>query len=599
MQVCNIYWQFAALFAIVVGASDESLEGSECGADVQGTDDYVDLLQSRTLVGSSEESRVYSTDEATDEEVFSDPFDEVPAEQMVRDAAGVSHPKGMPDSWSYTQKETETTEVWDDDALKRALTSVQCKSSEHNRSCAFENLYFNQEDGGFFVFSLADTEHPDFNSVMLFEKWYAKGAIRRRNFDSLESLREFLQVHQPVVKAGLSLLYDTMFHFNIAHALWDGLYPAFLALCEFGRHDDSFRSVVNLRGGGEYQGRQKGEHFSEGVLKKFGGGELMSYEQLKGSGWHVFADIIAGSGHKGQRSINRQYALPGGRSLDGARRFRDRMYTSHGLPVPSARASSAFPLRGIIIDNKRFNSQEVALLKNIAKTSSSTSKAQLEYINYGSAPFAGNFTRQLQLIGSVGLHISGPGTAQGYGPFLPDGSVHVNLGDRRGQTVGKGTQPDDHRRVSFMEEVWSEGVPYIRALYYDPLLQHPRNYTEPEVRSLLQHAIDLARSNFTVPVKAGANLSPIGHVFKEYCASSAALCNSLLSWMNSYKISGMSDFAGVPDAPWCSSDGAWAEAVVFEMGGWSEAGVKVGNSTVHCLLDRKVMRQVRARHLGW
>jgi len=591
MLIRHICLHFCALCLPVasVSVTDECLDGSECRADVQGTEDYVDFLQSRTLVGSSDEPDGDSTDMATDEAMISDPLHD----------AGVSDSKGTRGSWSLSQKETDTTKVWDDDALKRALTSVQCKGSEHNRSCAFKNLYFNQDDGGFFVFSLADTKQPDFNSVMLFQKWFAKGAIRRRNFDSLGSLREFLQAHQPVVKEGLSLVYDTLFHFNIEHALWDGLYPAFLALCEFGRHDELFRSVVNLRGGGEDKAREKGEHFSEGVLRKFGGGEFMSYDQLKGSGWHVFADSIAGSGHKGQRSINRDYALPGGRTLDGARRFRDRMYTSHGLQVPPARGLSASPLRGIIIDNKRFNSREVALLKTIAKTSSSAGEVQLEYIDYGSAPFAGNFTRQLQLIGSVGLHISGPGTSQGNGPFLPDGSVHVNLGDRHGGTVGARLQTDDHRRVSFMEEVWSEGVPYIRALYYDPLRHHPRNYTEPVVRSLLQNAIVLARSNFTVPVEAGANLSPIGLVFKEYCASSATLCNNLLSWMNDYKRSGMSDFAGVPDAPWCSSDGAWAESMVFEMDGWSEAGVKVGNDTVHCLLDRKLLRQVRARHLGW
>merc|ERR1719424_2719413 len=115
-----------------------------------------------------------------------------------------------------------------------------------------------------------------------------KGAIVRKNFETLDDLRSFMVAQQPQMHEGLSLVYNTLWHHNIAHALWDGLYPAFLALCEWGKHDQKFRSVVKMISGLPCNHNKNGKCMSEGVFEKFGGGEFVQYTQLRG--WHNFAD---------------------------------------------------------------------------------------------------------------------------------------------------------------------------------------------------------------------------------------------------------------------------------------------------------------------
>ena len=66
---------------------------------------------------------------------------------------------------------------------------------------------------------------------------------------------------------------------------------------------------------------------SEGVFQKFGRGEWVRKRQLDGDWhWHCFTDAVAGSGRNGGRVINRDYAMHGGRDLNAAWYFRERMY---------------------------------------------------------------------------------------------------------------------------------------------------------------------------------------------------------------------------------------------------------------------------------
>jgi len=552
----------------------------------------------------------------TTEAVSSDAFGDIPFEWMqnaTREAEAfvkrlMPKPTGQHLPASGNDKSADVVQEGEENIWRNALTSVQCTGPERNRSCAFKNLYFNQDDGGFFVFSLEDTVHPDFNSVMLLSKWSKKGRIQRRDFASLADFRDFMEAHRPRVHEGLSLIYDTMWHFNIGYSLWEGLYPAFLSLVEWGRQGEKFRSVVGFMEGCSesalYSNRGDGKCMSEGAFKKFGGGEYLPYYQLNGTGWHCFSDSVAGSGRKGYRSINREYDLPGGRGLDGARLFRDRMYTSHGLPAPKARASSSMdrslPLRGIIVANGRFTDAEVEMLKHVANKLSSN-ELQLQYVDYRAGALAGNFTKHLELIETVTFHISGPGTAQSYVPLLPDGSVHMNLGDRRSSVLAEpcvhaNEHPSPDHFISFIEENWAEGVPYVRALYYDPLRQKPADLQQPEVTSLIRHAVSLVQSGFALPVAPGANLSPVARVFTEYCSALGTGCDNTLSQLNGDHLSGLE--SDVLDVQWCFQ-ASLAEHLVFENGGWSEAGKTTDGVTEHCLLDRALLRQIRARHFGW
>mmetsp|Transcript_93430 Transcript_93430/g.146986 ORF Transcript_93430/g.146986 Transcript_93430/m.146986 type:complete len:615 (-) Transcript_93430:231-2075(-) len=597
------------LFCFAAGLIDDNACDS---VDVLNTpcvaslDEHVSLIQRRALKGKNVLSAAVEFD-AT----FSDPFDDVPSD-LVRDAVrgrydlqylvSVRNATKSALAMIDTSRRLKAAQTWDVAAVRSALTSVHCQGTELKRSCAFKNLYFNYNEGGFYVFSLEGARHPDFHSVLLLHKWSKKGAIKQKTFSSLEAFRAFLDEHLPLQHQGLSLIFDSVWHQNIGHAIWDGLYPAFSALCEWGREAESFRSVVGFKEKCHQPFADDGKCMSEGVFRRFGGDELLPYMDLKNEGWQRFDDSIAGSGRKGQRSIGKDYSLPGSRENDRVRKFRDRMYTSHGLELPRGNGllkadlkPLPSPMQGIIIHNKRFAFPELELLHDIANSSSDTSQVHFRYVDFGAQPYRGSFRRQLELIGKTALHISGPGTAQAYAPFLPDRSIHINLGDRR-RLPGEEESLFKGRSVSFMEEVWSEGIPYLRALHYDPYLQAPIGLDKSHLLELIEQGTNLIRLSFPLPVPAGENLSPIARVFVEYCKAIGSECEVLIGLLNGDKRAGFKTRA--PDVGWCVEN-AWAESIVFEMGGWSEQGLQDDGQHVQCKTDHRVLHQIRTRLLGW
>jgi len=125
-------------------------------------------------------------------------------------------------------------------------SSVRCRGEAHNRSCLFHNLYFAQ--GRFVMFVLQARSHGMGRDikVMRQNKYTRAWQPAVKKFRRLEGLAAHVARHTLEELRGLSLHFNPMFHHNIGHALFDGLYPAFLALMKFGRQDDPFRPVVGV-----------------------------------------------------------------------------------------------------------------------------------------------------------------------------------------------------------------------------------------------------------------------------------------------------------------------------------------------------------------
>merc|ERR1712151_1442003 len=123
----------------------------------------------------------------------------------------------------------------------------------------------------------------------------------------------------------------------------------------------------------------------------------------------------------------------------------------------------------------------------------------------------GDFRGHINTISETDVHISSPGTAQMYQTFLPDGAVHINMGDGDG---------------SYMEEYMAEGSPYLRALYYPRRLKKSGLFELTNMQELLRRARELLNKGFTKPVPINENLSPIGRVYK-----------ALAYWKHEHKVS--------------------------------------------------------------
>merc|ERR1712194_267209 len=130
----------------------------------------------------------------------------------------------------------------------------------------------------------------------------------------------------------------------------------------------------------------------------------------------------------------------------------------------------------------------------------------------------------------------------------------------------------------FMEQYMAEGSPYLRALYYNST-KRLCGLDRSEVMALLQEAVQIARSGFSIPVPRGANLSPEGRLFQQLCDDG---CDDLLMSMNP-------DSANEHNFPGICEWDAWAEYVVYEQGAWSTSGWK----GERCPVDRALLRQLR------
>lgn len=384
------------------------------------------------------------------------------------------------------------------------------------------------------------------------------------------------------VLPGLTLMYATIWHQNIGHFLWDGLYPAYVALAQWNRTHEDFHSLASFDQDCFQEGTEDGKCLSEGIMRRFGGGQFVARNAMTGT--YRLEEAIIGSGRKGARTVNCDLALWGGRDLDAIRSFRDRMYLKHGLHPPRRRSSAMDGrrkddlLRAWVIDNKRYDVEEKKALTGLV-----TKKAPIavDYIDY--ADTGGNFTKQLAMLQGIDIHVSGPGTGSSYAPFLPDGSVHVALGMQGTWNYPLDFQrPYPHDDVSFMEEYWYEGNTHVKALSYDVKIRR-KGLKRDKVSELIGKASELIRGDFQMPVAEGSNLSPVGKTFREYCHSAGQLGKQTLDLLN-----------GDAPAPEGCQVG-WPEAVVWEVDCADESTTKYKSKFP---INYQLLRDIRRKYIG-
>ena len=439
--------------------------------------------------------------------------------------------------------------------LRSFVTTVRCIGPVYNQSCLYKNLYY--VNRGFWALSLKES-NLSLPGVRLEALATSDFRPHHRIFDTYEELHEFIRSKaDPMVLPGLTIHFNQRWHRNIGHALFDGLYPAYVALIRFApKHLQSFRVFVGL------DTSQCESCFSEDVYSRFGGVGLIKsnvIDAIAPDRWYVFEELLLGSGMMCQRCIQSNYQLAGGVELDGSRLFRDRMYKQHGIIPPDVRGKHStekrnpkIPINAYIIHNKRFTEEEQIELKaaleeinkytdeNINKSIDEIKKLpypliRVIYLNYRNITaqnnlssnldtnpidsrsptyelIDNNFIAQLRVLRQMNIHLTGPGTGQMYQTFLSDGSVNINLG---------GMNPYKKERTpiaypSFLEQYVTAGTPYIKGLYY-PINKRRDGIKRTEVVKLIQQAAQMIMEGFSIPVNPKDNLAPDGKVFVDQC----------------------------------------------------------------------------------
>ncbi|CAF1367828.1 unnamed protein product [Adineta steineri] len=485
----------------------------------------------------------------------------------------------------YNLSFTNSTLIYTNRTLE---TKIQCIGSLYNQSCLFQNLYY--VDNTFTILIVKGSYLPEYSiRTNAFYMWPTKP--NKREFDSYYHLQIFVRnIVKPRRVPYVTLYFGQLWLWNIGHALFDGLYPAYVALIRFSpRHLHPFRILADI---GECK-----DCWSEDVYSRFAGlGIIKQFvlNKLSKGRWFVFDEIIMGSGTLCQRCTQSNYQLPGGVELDASRLFRDRMYQQHGFIHPVIRRKSSSEhrtshdvLRAYFIDNKRFTQSDrkeinAAITEINNYTNSNINKTRLKgplinvtYLDYDevegedmssiqinttlvdSRPptyelIENDFIAQLKVLREMDIHITGPGTGQMYQTFLSDGSVSINVGGLRIWQLNK----TELKFTSYMEQYMTSGTPYIKGLYY-PINERANGIKKDEIIKLIRQAGQLILQGFSLPVEPRENLAPDGQLFVEMCEKDKEFCSFVTTRS--------------PDKQFKCLE-IWAEDLVQEYKQWNDGG---------------------------
>lgn len=412
-------------------------------------------------------------------------------------------------------------------------------------TCLFTNLYYDHRIASFMVYRVRGIS-ADFNLNTDFILVAGVGngrdvpaRVRVQNFNSLLDLKEHLQVidsSNPIIQhADTSFLMESLWLFNIGHAVFDSWYPAFTSVVKFGRHKNPIRCITQETYD-ENDKFIKSYHRNEQVFGVLAGLGHLSKSALNEEGFQVFNEVIVGSAStaaKMDRNVNG--TLGGGREFGVSKKMRDLMWKNLNLSYRTA-GEHGLPYKVILISNKRYQLMGIDLMEELSKhlqEDPRLSDFSFQFIDWSPHsehhdPYAhpGDFVDHMHVIHDTDIHVSGPGTGAMYQTFLPDNAVNINMGEGHG----------GHFFPSFMEEYMGEGSPYIRSLYFDPrykfthdhdnydrnqdTTQDPPMHGYLHIVHLLFQAKRILDENL-IPAPVGANLSPIGQVYKAYSIWSA------------------------------------------------------------------------------
>ena len=320
-------------------------------------------------------------------------------------------------------------------------------------------------------------------------------------FKDEDSLNAYVKSLRSIQRVELAALGDNWWYGNIGHALFDGLYPIYLALVKFGYAHQPFVILSdNL---------DNKSAMAYDVLERFSGKPVIERYKINPREVICFETLVTGTGNAGNRVINETYTLYG-RNYNAIRLFKERMLSTYNANFD--KPINTIP-NVIVINNKRFSDEERNVINSAIEHFKDS--VNIRFIDwYHDIPA---FEDQMKLIQDVDVQVTGPGTAMMYTPFLKRHAVNVNLGymehthtGGRGNIQIPGTEKD-FAFPGWMEQAVCAGADYVNTLYYDRA-----KYNNLELQPLIEiieRAINLAKSK----TLTYDNHNTDAKIFIEYC----------------------------------------------------------------------------------
>jgi len=428
------------------------------------------------------------------------------------------------------------------------ISTYECKGTKgYDQSCIFHCAYLTLEGDSWVITLLVENASE---KEIVISDWDMPAiqvekpvTVKVKSFQSKEALRDYARDGTVSHHRGLSVLFRALWQDRWAHAVFDGLYPAYVSLSRFGLGNHSFTPVallsnytagldcrtedsqlMGLSGAGIFTGTACQ---MEEAIRLFGAGKESAapllrindlQDELRGSAI-LFDHLVSGSGHLGEYAS--VLALPGtleGHNLEDSiprmdllGDFADRMYLAHGIQPPHHVEKPKRPkLKVLITSNKRMSPEEVADLTELAESASAqgaSSPYEIRFVDWSKVQ---PFKAQLELLRETDIMVSGIGTALFYSAFLPWASVCVNTGWK-----------DDASVPTYGEDILSMSNHRTRFLYM-PLEKVRRGVTRWDIENEIHKAAALIAEGKVPPKHLDDNLSIFGRIIRELSLDSEA-----------------------------------------------------------------------------
>ena len=349
---------------------------------------------------------------------------------------------------------------------------------------------------------------------------------------------------------GEHLYVDQPWTHNIGHALWDGLFSAWVGMLENlrGNAPKNFRIVLNAY---DISHENYKESLFYEAIQPFGGDGVMAHlnrESLEAdktiADWICFERIHIGAGAKGLRWYNEDFRVAG---TEHMRAFRDRMLRMHDVKQSGVRQSGDI-LRLYseatisVFDNKRYRWEKTMAQIEHAIRTLKDDGLDIEYVKwenisrrYALSSHLTPWKAQLATVSQTSIYVTEPGTGMMMAPFLSDGAVVVNLLSRVSSQIH--VVPDDGSSLRVetpdpMEDNLLASVNYIRVLHFPLQLRlHTEKILEHSIiEGMIHRALNMiGTQSFNSSTE---NLSYISLVLSRTCKRMAQECKSVLDIMN-------------------------------------------------------------------
>ena len=456
----------------------------------------------------------------------------------------------------------------------RVLTSYRCTIHVHtNVSCIFHNLYMQHHS--FFAALLKGDNYtlneyyvelvgfPGSGRFVPYPLW----------FDTVEQAEIYMA--NVDVKPDLTLFLSQPFHGNFAHGMFDGLYPNFLSMIEFGMQDEDFDILAGV---GPCD-NPFNECESMNLFRRISGGEISRVDDYRliyndttfasGTLFLMFSHVVIGANDKAERNFQRDVALAGrninGLGINGLKIFVRRTLSRFGVTLPPRPDNDLF--RVILVQNKRYNETEMNMMRALAeKYRMINSKIHIEYIDWY---YVRPTSTQFKMLAHADCYVTAPGTGMFLHLFMNDGTFVINVGDCASHVGPPHRRLAGHHRYPlFGDQFMTEAADWQKGLYYDSR-SRCQGLDPVKFESLILQAYSMR--GFKIPVPAGTNLSPEARVWLEVCKRNATSCDIM--------------------RPIIRDADTFIETYVYELGQWHPEAAALGLQTY--AIDRPLLRQVK------